>query len=688
MRKNSKRHCLDRTKIILRKKHTLESASHRLFKDGWNESIKDNPWADLYSLDDSELMANQRYTKLTRLPSLGIYVDEAHHAFGKKLKSDMMDRSKATSLRLTIDNLTSELKNAGTHVVACYNFTGTPYVDNKLMPEVVYNYGLRQAISARYLKEIDVIDYDNYHSTDFIESAIHQFCDDHRNAKTGEFRRYEKMLPKMALFAATIDELDKELRPAVERALLKEDISLDSILVNVGDDKLTKEDDIKDFRSLDTPESSKQFILLVGKGKEGWNCRSLFSVTLFRKPKSRIFVLQATMRCLRAITDIQQRGKVFLSSENLRILQDELKENFQLTVEELTLKNVLPKTKRRIYIRRPVHITVYESVSHYETITLTPKSFAIFDDDFNADKYKSTIATHSLSAIHDSSERSEVHLTQKRTFTYYSLIAELSLFLTHYKRQGDNYVVSYSPVEIDRLLKCAIDGDKVLEKVNINNDILYDYVIPKLFSQIYAVKYVQNEPEPITKDIVKEPPYNDNDGSGPYFEFQFDDEHFISELDEHYMEYNQSESGNQKSFNLSGYGFDSSPERSFFDENLFKNDDIKHIWFTGMLTHGQSEFYIHYIDQDTHALRSYYPDFLIELKTGEFCVVEIKGEHLLKDDNTLSKIESARHLFSIGHQMHYKVIPSKQARMLLTLNVLQEDFLGESYTHIPTLIDD
>ena len=70
---------------------------------------------------------------------------------------------------------------------------------------------------------------------------------------------------------------------------------------------------------------------------------SLFSVTLFRKPKSKIFVLQATMRCLRAITDIQQRGKIFLSSEKLRILQDELKENFQLTVEELTKKNVLPK---------------------------------------------------------------------------------------------------------------------------------------------------------------------------------------------------------------------------------------------------------------------------------------------------------------------------------------------------------
>ena len=51
----------------------------------------------------------------------------------------------------------------------------------------------------------------------------------------------------------------------------------------------------------------KQFILLCNKGREGWNCRSLFGVALFRSPKSTIFVLQATMRCLRQITDNQQR---------------------------------------------------------------------------------------------------------------------------------------------------------------------------------------------------------------------------------------------------------------------------------------------------------------------------------------------------------------------------------------------
>ena len=76
--------------------------------------------------DDSELMANQRYQKLTRLKQLGIYVDEAHHAFGKSLKSDMLDRTKETSLRLTIDGLVKELDAAGTKVVACYTLHRKP----------------------------------------------------------------------------------------------------------------------------------------------------------------------------------------------------------------------------------------------------------------------------------------------------------------------------------------------------------------------------------------------------------------------------------------------------------------------------------------------------------------------------------------------------------------------------------
>ena len=132
------------------------------------------------------------------------------------------------------------------------------------------------------------------------------------------------MLPKLALFAPTIKELIEDLKPAVESVLTNLGVPIDRILVNVGDSKETTNDDIRRFDNLDTAASEDQFILLVNKGKEGWNCRSLFGVALYRKPRSKIFVLQASMRCLRQIGDGQQTGRVYLSEENAQILNDEL----------------------------------------------------------------------------------------------------------------------------------------------------------------------------------------------------------------------------------------------------------------------------------------------------------------------------------------------------------------------------
>jgi hypothetical protein len=148
-------------------------------------------------------------------------------------------------------------------------------------------------------------------SGDFLKLAVEDFCE-----KEGENRR-EGMLPKLAIFASTIDELQTELRPALEKILAGLGISTNRILVNVGDESITTSEDIREFNCLDTQDSEKQFILLVGKGREGWNCRSLFGVALYRKPKSRIFVLQSTMRCLRSIGEIQETGHIYLSAENM-----------------------------------------------------------------------------------------------------------------------------------------------------------------------------------------------------------------------------------------------------------------------------------------------------------------------------------------------------------------------------------
>lgn len=672
-------------KIILKKKHKEESAQNLLFKDSWQDDIKDNPNADLYMIDDTSeidsgnkiLAANQRYQRITRLPQLGIYVDEAHHAFGKVLKDKLFDRSKETSLRLTIDALVKELESQNTKVVACYNFTGTPYIENRLMPEVVYEYGLKMAIEAGYLKKTFVHDFENVQTQGFVANAVKNFVEQYRN-KNSVWNRYENMLPKMAFFANTIDELNKELKPALEKALRKFEISEDAILVNVGDDKLTKQDDLREFLKLDTPESKKQFILLVGKGKEGWNCRSLFSVALFRKPKSTIFVLQATMRCLRSITEIQQTGHIFLSTENLNILKDELKKNFRVTIEDTAGSQESTKKVRHIYIREKVPVKMIEQTYEYKITELKPGDFTLFGNGsgFDFEKYRRTKSTHSLSNIDSASIRKEVDSSDERTFTEYSLIAELSLYLTQHEIDNETgeRTRRWSPVQIQELLGHCTDGiDAILEKVNYSNAILYDWVVPKLFKQIYAISYEKGEKKEIIKWLTKDPPKNP-DGTDGCYNLNFDDDLYVEETAPHFCEYSQNSKNKAHagvSFNLSGYGFDSTSEKKFFKQNLFNNKDIKHIWFTGMLTNGQSDFYVHYIDPELHTLRSYYPDFLIELNDGKFYIVEIKGENLIDKASTQAKVQYAKQMYSASG-LEYVFIPSNYA------NTILQEFMKES----------
>ena len=105
-------------KIILKKQHTDKSASDRLFKSG-TPTYESGSVYDEYSYlyednttpeNEADLTLNQRFQKLTRLEQLGIFVDEAHHAFGNKLATDMGIQKSKTSLRLTIDETRGKLE--------------------------------------------------------------------------------------------------------------------------------------------------------------------------------------------------------------------------------------------------------------------------------------------------------------------------------------------------------------------------------------------------------------------------------------------------------------------------------------------------------------------------------------------------------------------------------------------------
>ena len=192
-------------KIILKKQHTEKSASESLFKSGapiyQPESVYDE-FSDLYDFDapedENDLTTNQRFQKLTRLEQLGIFVDEAHHAFGSKLARDMGLQKSKTSLRLTIDELAASLERTGTRVSACYNFTGTPYVGQQVLPEVVYGYGLKEAIDKGFLKKVMLHSYTNPRSSEFVKLVVKDFWENHEEQRHEGCCRNSPSLPRLS----------------------------------------------------------------------------------------------------------------------------------------------------------------------------------------------------------------------------------------------------------------------------------------------------------------------------------------------------------------------------------------------------------------------------------------------------------------------------------------------------------
>lgn len=623
-------------KIILKQKHAVKPAAQEFFERVGRDSVM-SEFADLFKIegpeDEKELAVNQRFLKLQRLEQLGIYVDEAHHAFGSQLQKDLYGNNK-TSLRVTIDILAESLKLTGTTVVGCYNYTGTPYVGNQVLPEVVYAYGLKAAIDNAYLKRVVLNGYRNPKSKEFVRETIADFW-----SKFGaDGKRHEGMLPKLAFFAPTIEELQKELRPVVEEVLAELGIDTNKILVNVGDPKLTGNDEIREFNLLDSAGSDKQFILLVNKGREGWNCRSLFGVAMFRKPKSKIFVLQATMRCLRSIGEGQQTGNVYLSEDNMKILDAELQQNYRLTLEQFRSAGVSDKNEVEIRVKEPpkrIKIKRIKSIAKIQERD-NVEGVAFNFEEANLEQYKFVRITQEGLKMHEMErvKRTEEDISDRRIQRQYSvltLVGEISRYL------------NLSPLQIEEILRTSVEGtDKVLEMVNQYNDLIYDWIIKRIFDALYEIEVFQNETEEEVQ-LAKIP-------ESGYYLFNANPKFVVREMDENMKVFSK------KSFHLDTYCFASEPERIFF-EKVIVNDNIEEVYFTGMLTHGQSDFKVYYIDPDSHVVRSYYPDFLVKRKDGKMFMVEVKADFQIDDSVVKAKRDSA-HLVAEASQMSYELIPS------------------------------
>lgn len=443
----------------------------------------------------------------------------------------------------------------------------------------------------------------------------------------------------MAIFGAEIAEVRDEIRPVVEEVLSELGIPLDKILVNVGDEKITKSEDIRDFNNLDivgTAGSKKQFILLVNKGREGWNCRSLFSVALFRSPKSKVFVLQATMRCLRKITDEQLTATVYLSKENMDILDDELKKNFRTSIEELVVKKDKKRKKVPVRVKEPprtlrmnrLHYKYSLETKHYDS-RLSFGLKEIETENYDATMYvKEGLTTSSV--VRESNIN---YMISKLAYTEITLVAEVA-----------KYFPDIRCTEVARILRESEEGiDKILVAVNEHNDIIYDKIVPTIFEALYRVNK-EIVKENVDVKLLKKPK------EGGYYEFSGNEDLIIMQNSEDSVVVKNKD----KSFHADTYVFDSKPELQLFLQ-LLANEHVKKAYFTGMFTADQTDFYVPYIDPESNRLRKYYPDFLVKMDDGSYLILEVKGDNMIDDPVVKAKGAAAEEV-AVESSMKYEML--------------------------------
>jgi hypothetical protein len=568
-------------KIILKTKHK---------KDDAQMSFKDVV-GDKKSLEKKEI-ENARLSAIRELSSLQIFVDEAHHSYGTSLEGDLK------KVRQTIDYL-----HESTPLVSVVNLTGTPYVNNKMIADVVYHFGLKQGIETGILKKIKIFDYGTVKSEKFLEEVIEVFTTEYGT------KRLEGRLPKIAFYASNIKDLQGNLKPKLEKILATRDISLDTIL----EYHTEAEGNADDFKALDTIDSNKQFVLLVGKGTEGWNCRSLVSVALYKKPKSNILVLQSTTRCLRAIGKNDTVARVFLAKETASILDKELKKNFNSSIADLSnqeqkmVEHTLKVEKRKtIAVKKKITEIISAEKSDATSIKIDFKRF-------KADDYKSYVSEGGISVDEDGEavyrEAKAVRMIEENNdYTFYEIVAIINRY-TH-----------LSSIAVVKIIEGSGKTREAFTKMVNKSSAMVPFVIRQILDNAYTYdtkEYVIEDEIELTKAFPFKINVQPNSLKSRLVVYREDEE--------------AQEGKSRIGFHINPYAFDGGDEREllrYLRGVLNDNEVVRDVYFTGSsmcADPSRTDFYFEYWNPEENRMALYYPDFLIETSEDRYLIVETKG---------------------------------------------------------------
>lgn len=536
---------------------------------------------------ERQMGENARLATIRQLERLSIFVDEAHHSYGRTMDNEL----KRT--RETIEYL-----HGNKPLVSVVNLTGTPYVQNKMIADVVYHFGLKSGIERGILKQVRILDYGNVREEKFVEDVVETFLNEY-----GE-HRLEGRLPKMAFYAASIADL-RGLRQVVERTLASKGIGLDKVL-----EYHTEAEENKDeFQKLDTAESTKQFILLVGKGTEGWNCRSLVACALYREPKSTIFVLQSSTRCLRAIGDNSTVARIFLSKDNYKVLDKELKNNFDTSVAELSAQDQ-KAIDHELKVERRKKVKVRKVLKEMAAAEAVDTDGIKLDfGKFKSSEYLSFVGEGGILVNDDgragyTEARANRRVEDTQNLTFYEIVEVINRY-TH---------LSCSTIA-DILERSGKTRSEFVRQAN-ESPALIPFLVQEILERAYRYEWREETIEE-ELELTKLYPFK--------ITVQHDRNILVVYKEQEEQDGHKSRIG----FHINPYNFDSSDEKDLFRylrDYLKEDEAVVDVYFTGGVNDAvHNDFYFEYWNPERQCYARYFPDFLVETTKGRYLIIEVKS---------------------------------------------------------------
>ena len=610
--------------------------------------------------EQAELEANLRLQKITSLPSLGVFSDEAHHTYGNRMDKELK------RVRETV-NYIKEKKG----VIAVINTTGTPYFKRQMLREVVAWYSLGEGIKDNILKSLHrgIV---HYHIGDGSEEEVIGNVIDLFFENFGDVALPNGAKAKIAFYFKTQEHLDTS-KEHIERALAAIGESSTLILVNT---QKSSPAEIDEFNQLNDPNNQKRILLLIGKGVEGWNCPSLFACALIKEQTtSSNFVLQASTRCLRQVEGNTHPAKIFLDTKNRLILDKELEENFGTTLgrlsghtaetEEVEIrirKTELPKLEISRLVSRVVrdeHASTEIQLSVPTDVQEPPPIIR----NLLTPNFTRGGSTSPLTGIEETDKIEVVN----RTTDCYTLA----------RRIGANYHLPF--IETLKKLK------RLYPEGEVPNGHLYP-LFQQVESQLQNYKVIEDEVSEVLALI-----HTHDDGGNLLFEKDTDGGYIhrlriqrrnAERMRDDRLLFNEEDLPDEHdlSFHYAPYNFDTKPEREFFQvvlESLNTSvEDVEIFLFIGGLTDPKkTDFHFEYKGVDDNYHR-YFPDFVIVKNSGEFYIVEIKSER----DRLNPTVEEKRKAVERLEELQ------SNARFKYHIIYTDTEFMRENITEIDTVL--